>query len=340
MTAGFIWLIVFVVLTSVALTYAIRKYAVARHVVDVPTSRGSHQAATPRGGGLAIAITFLAALIVLYSHGYVSRGFLVAALGAGGVAAGIGFADDHRDVRPVWRLLLHFCAAAWLLYWMGGAPILAELGSPRLSYWLWNAVFAAAIVWSLNLYNFMDGIDGIASVEAITTCAGGALIYLIASSGAHEWAAPILLAAAAAGFLYWNLPPARIFMGDAGSGFLGIIVALLCLQAALAGPGFLFAWVILLGVFVVDSAVTLIRRAYRGCNVLQPHRSHAYQVAARRFESHGMASTLVGLINLLWLLPIAMLVATSMLDGWLGVAVAYIPLVGLALHFNAGGMEE
>jgi Fuc2NAc and GlcNAc transferase len=184
----------------------------------------------------------------------------------------------------------------------------------------------------------MDGIDGIASVEAICVCAGGALLYVLL--GRSDLALlPLMLAAAVAGFLYWNFPPARIFMGDAGSGFLGIVLGFMSIQAGWEESRLFWSWVILLGVFVVDATFTLVRRLLRGDKVYEAHRSHAYQYASRQLGRHLPVTMAVGVINLSWLLPIALLVGTERLEGVLGVAIAYVPLVLLAIKFRAGELE-
>jgi Fuc2NAc and GlcNAc transferase len=205
--------------------------------------------------------------------------------------------------------------------------------------WFGYVVAALYLVWMLNLYNFMDGIDGIASVEAICVCSGACLIYWYGGFDTLIWA-PLLLAMAVAGFLYWNFPPASIFMGDAGSGFLGITLAVLSLQAAWAAPHLLWAWLILLGVFIVDATLTLVRRLLRGDKVYEAHRSHAYQFASREIGRHLPVTVVVGAINLFWLLPIAMCVVLLKLDGVVGIVIAYAPLVVLALRFRAGELEK
>jgi Fuc2NAc and GlcNAc transferase len=192
----------------------------------------------------------------------------------------------------------------------------------------------------VNLYNFMDGIDGIASIEAITVCFGGALVFFIAGPTDHSWLTPALLLASVAGFLYWNYPPARIFMGDAGSGFLGFALAVLCVQAAWVAVGVFWAWIILLGVFVVDASVTLVRRMLRGHRLHEPHRSHAYQYASRKYGTHGRISLAVGAINLFWLLPLALLVASAFVDWKIGVPIAYAPLLWLAGRYKSGAAEK
>ena len=130
-----------------------------------------------------------------------------------------------------------------------------------------------------------------------------------------------------------------MFMGDAGSGFLGIVLGVMSIQAAWVSSPLLWAWLILLGVFIVDATFTLIRRLVRGEKVYQAHRSHAYQYASRRFGSHRPVMLGVAAVNLFWLLPIALCVVWLGLDGAFGLIIAYAPLVALAVRFHAGARE-
>lgn len=321
-----------------ALSGLLLRYAQALNLIDMPNQRSSHSIPKARGGGIAIALTFFMALLYLNSAGLLEFNFFVAALGAGAVVALSGFVDDFIDVSVRWRLLSHFFAAIWALYWLGGLPPLLVFGFTFDLGVIGHVLTAVYIVWLLNLYNFMDGIDGLASIEAICVCAGGALLYVLLGEPTLALV-PVLLAAAVAGFLCWNFPPARIFMGDAGSGFLGLILAVLSLQAAWFKTELLWSWVILLGVFVVDATFTLLRRLVRGDKVYQAHRSHAYQYAARQCGAHRPVTLAVMLINLFWLLPIALAVGVWHLDGVLGVVIAYVPLVLLAVKYKAGELE-
>jgi len=324
---------------SLLLTAGLRRYALSKSLMDVPNARSSHSVPTPRGGGVSIVVVFLVALFLLTGTQLVSLTTMAALAGAGVIIAVIGFMDDHGHIAARWRLLGHFAAAIWALIGFGGLPPIDVFGT-MLNLGIVGHVLAAFyLVWMLNLYNFMDGIDGIASVEALTACCSASLLYALTGFSDLIWA-PLVLAAAVAGFLYWNFPPARIFMGDAGSGFLGIILGLLSLQAAWASPQLFWAWLILLGVFIVDATFTLIRRLVRGDKVYEAHRSHAYQFASRRYGKHLPVTLAVALINLLWLLPLALWVARFGLDGVLGVVIAYVPLVALAYTYKAGELER
>ncbi len=292
--------------------------------------------ATPRGGGVAIVLTTLIALPVLGALGALAWQTLWGLVGGGALVALIGFADDRGHIAPLWRLLGHLAAAAWVLAWLGGLPTLSILGFVLELGWFGNGLAALYLVWLLNLTNFMDGIDGIAGVETITTSLGGVLLYVVVAPGNTQWLAPLVLASATLGFLVWNWPPAKIFMGDAGSGFLGLMLAALSLQAAWVSPALFWSWVILLGAFVVDATVTLLRRVMRGERFYEAHRSHAYQHAAQRWRAHRPVTIVVGAINLCWLLPVALLVALGSLDGLLGVFIAYVPLFATALWLRAG----
>ena len=337
-TMSFWWLIPTVVGLSFVLTAALRHYALTRSLLDVPNDRSSHSVATPRGGGVSIVVAFLLSMTVMCSLGYVDNHFFFGAAGAGLLVAVIGFMDDHGHIAARWRLLSHFGAAVWVLTWMGGLAPLSVSGMVLDLRLVGDVLAIFYLVWLLNLYNFMDGIDGIASVEAITVCLGVCLLYWI--TGYQELVGgPLLLAMSVLGFLFWNFPPAKIFMGDAASGFLGIMLGVLSLQATATESGFLWVWLILLGVFIVDATFTLFRRLIRGDKVYEAHRSHAYQYASRRFSSHLKVTSVVALINLLWLLPIALSVVRFGLDSGLGVILAYAPLVALAIKFHAGERE-
>lgn len=330
-------LLITVFIATWVLTALLRRYALAKSLLDVPNARSSHQLPTPRGGGVAFVLSFTLALGWLWWEGQLEATATVALLGGAGLIAVIGFMDDHGHIAARWRLLGHFVAAGWGLAWLGGlAPVelMGQVIDFGVAGWVLGALYC---VWLLNLYNFMDGIDGIASIEAISVCLGAALLFGL-HGDVSRIALPLLLGASVAGFLLWNFPPAKIFMGDAGSGFLGMVLALFSLRDAWAAPHNLWVWVILLGVFVVDATFTLCRRLARREKVYQAHRSHAYQHAARHHRGHLPVTLAVAAINVFWLLPMAYWVVHG-LGGVLGMAIAYAPLVALAVWYHAGKPE-
>jgi Fuc2NAc and GlcNAc transferase len=169
---------------------------------------------------------------------------------------------------------------------------------------------------------------------------GGALLAYISAAGAAAAQGTIVVAAAALGFLAWNWAPARIFMGDVGSGYLGYVVAVLAIASAVANPAALLSWLILGGVFFCDATVTLIRRFGRGERLSQAHRSHAYQRLARRWHSHARVTTAVLLIDCCWLLPLAVFAITHPeLSAWTAV-VALAPITLLVILLGAGASGD
>lgn len=261
---------------SLVVTGVVRRYALARSVVDVPNHRSSHSEPTPRGGGLAIAIATLGGGGVLAALGVVSRELAFAFVGGGALIAAIGWLDDHQSIRARVRLVVHLLAALWAVAWVG-APRAVDVGVGVIPLGPLGAVLAVlGIVWFTNLFNFMDGIDGLAGGEALVAgLAGGAL--LLARGAAGPAGLAFLIAGASAGFLVWNWAPARIFMGDVGSGLLGYLFAVLAIASDGAGAVPLLVWILLCGVFVFDATVTLARRVLRGERVQDAHRDHAYQ---------------------------------------------------------------
>ncbi|MFP3515006.1 glycosyltransferase family 4 protein [Pseudomonas sp. SIMBA_077] len=335
-----LWLALpFVCIACLCFTAGLRKYALASNLIDVPNARSSHSVPTPRGGGVAIVCVFLMTALYLAFSNVVEWSLAWVFVVSGGGVAILGFLDDHGHIAARWRLLGHFSASILAVFLLGGLPEIVVFDYSVNLAWLGSIFAVLYLVWMLNLYNFMDGIDGLASVEAICVCCGAAFVAWLSGYPELIWL-PLLLAATVAGFLYWNFPPARIFMGDAGSGFLGITLGILSLQASWVNSNFIYVWLILMGVFIVDATMTLFRRLLRGDKVYEAHRSHAYQFASRHFGSHRVVTLAVCGINIFWLLPWAVSVVVLGVDGMTALLLAYVPLLVVALKFNAGGLEK
>lgn len=322
-------------LASWCATDALRRYGLAHGVLDVPNDRSSHSVPTPRGGGLAIVVVFVITLILLEATQIIHRGFFISILGSSIAIAAIGIWDDHKGVKPFMRLLVHFCAAIWIIFWNGYVTELA-FGTYQLYLGWFGAVLTVlALVWLLNLYNFMDGIDGLASIETITVAIGAAVL-LYGNGDVSSAIVLMFLAFATGGFLLWNWHPAKIFLGDVGSGFLGICIGALCVHTSNQGSLSVWIWIILLAVFLVDATVTLIRRLLHRQRVYQAHRDHAYQHAARACGSHATVTVSVLLINVLWLWPLAYIANLHQSLAMPLCVLALVPLVWISLHWRAG----
>jgi Fuc2NAc and GlcNAc transferase len=311
------------------LTGLARRYALARAFLDIPNDRSSHTTPTPRGGGLSIVAVVLATVAVLYIGGQLSIDMTVALVGGGLAVAAVGWIDDRVDLRPRVRLAVHFLAAGWAVAWLGGYPEL-HLGDRVITLGPWGAAVAVVgIVWLINLYNFMDGSDGLAAGEGVVVGSFGAFLLLAVGQDGLATLS-LLVAAACAGFGLWNRPPARIFMGDVGSGFLGFTFGVLALGSERAGALPVVWWALLLGVFVFDATVTLLRRMFKRQRWYAAHRSHAYQRAILSGYSHARVALIVVLVTMV--LGVLTVIGTRLpgasgwaaLAGWGLLAVLYL----------------
>ncbi|WP_019661301.1 MraY family glycosyltransferase [Stenotrophomonas hibiscicola] len=300
-------------LLSAALTWAARGYALRRQLFDQPGERRSHSVATPRGGGIAIVISLLVtAGVAMWAWPAALPSLLVAALGLA-LVAGIGWWDDHRPLPAMRRLMVHFIAAALLAALVrvhGGSWLLAVL----------VLLFTASLI---NIWNFMDGINGIAASQAVVVALGLAPLL--------PWPyslAAIALGLVCLGFLPFNFPRARIFMGDVGSGALGYAVAAVLAMASVKTD---INWILLLvsaSPFLVDAGFTLLARIISGQRWMEPHTQHVYQRAVQAGASHARVT---GMYFALGLFSITVLNVCSNLQPRWEAAVAIAWFIALSV---------
>jgi Fuc2NAc and GlcNAc transferase len=336
-------IVVAIFVLSFALTWGIRIYALKNNVIDIPNQRSSHSIPTPRGGGVAIVVSFLVGIVALSALGIIPVSQMLSIFIAGTITAVVGFLDDHGHIAARWRLLMHFLSAAVGLYFLGNFPTIDLFGHQIALGWIGMIFGVIYLAWMLNLYNFMDGINGLASMEAIVFALFSCLIIFFGIPDAlknSQIELLLLLGFAALGFIFWNFPNAKIFMGDAGSGFLGITIGLIVLHIAQLNSKLLLAEICLLGIFIVDATVTLLRRLMSGKKVYEAHASHTYQILARRYGSHKPVTIGALIVNTIWLLPLAILIATGKITGVVGVIIAWLPLVVIAYRYGAGVKDK
>ena len=321
-------------LLVLALTGAIRAFAVRREILDIPQARSAHTTPTPVGGGLAIVLVLLGYCIYLLTIGDIaSQSFLV--LSGAFFIAILGLFDDVLRLNVWVRLTLQFLSAIWSLVWLGEVAAIDIAGWQLTQQWLLIPLAAFALVWLLNLYNFMDGIDGFAGSELLFVNVM-TLLFVINNNAPVVMHISAALAASAAGFLVWNWPPAKIFMGDVGSGFSGFMLGILALLSMQAGVMTVFTWLILLGVFVTDATITLVRRAVNNERWYEGHSTHAYQHAARHYKSHGKVTITMIVVNCVWLAPLAYMSTQQQELGIFYSFIALLPLAVASLRMEAG----
>ena len=331
-------LIPLAVAVSALLTYLVLRHSERAGIVDVPNERSSHTAPTPRGGGIAIVIVVLASYVYTGAASVAGiPGHLAIAIGSALIAL-VGYVDDRVNVSSRIRFLVQVIGAAIVVFTLASAGVEPLFGASGAIAVASLPVAVVYIVWMTNLFNFMDGIDGIAAAEAAFI--GTAMSVILMRTGPDTARGFIviyqLLAAGCIGFLVFNWPPARIFMGDVGSAFLGFVIAAMSIAAAAAAAAPIWTTLILAGVFIVDATITLFARLLTGQRWFEAHRSHAYQHLAVSLGSHRKVTLATLAINVVWLLPIAWYAAVNPAHGiWLTL-VAWLPLALLALSFRAG----
>ena len=308
-----------------AATGAITRWLAGRAILDHPNARSAHDRPTPRGGGIGLlaglAVGWLGIAVLLPGR---DAGAPVGVLFAALMLACASFIDDLRGLPVAIRLLVQVVGVALGIASIGGGELVFQGLLPEH---LDRLATGCAWLWFVNLFNFMDGIDGISGVEAGTIGLGVGLIAWFTGSFATVGLG-LTLAAAALGFLVWNWHPAKVFLGDVGSVPLGLLVGWLVIRLALDG-----AWaaaVILPAYYWVDASLTLLRRLARGEAVWRPHREHFYQRALALGFTHAdvarqvLAANLV-LIALAWL---------SLQTPWLALALAVLPVARLLVRFG------
>ena len=299
---------------------------------ESPSPRGSHERPTLSRGGIAFAV-FLSIVLPLSLIGVLTVIDLVVMTLAGLAIAIVGFLDDAKPLPVLPRLLVQLVASSVAMFFLWDLCSGDDWWPQYLSPLLVAVALVLLWVWFINFFNFMDGIDGIASSETLFIGLVGA--WLCTEAGQLELASAwALLGGAMLGFLLWNAPPAKIFMGDVGSGFLGFIVGGLLLLSVHAGV--FSPWVALLLViaFMGDATVTLLRRMLRGERWYEGHRQHAYQHLAIRWGSHGKVTLAYTAFNVLAVVPAVWL--ANRYPDWTTLIVAVVAVIVMALCLFAG----
>ena len=322
------------------LSAGVIRYGPRFGLLDTPVARSAHVAPKPLGGGAALAAPYFLCVIWFVASAAISESAL-AYLGCLFIVV-LGFSDDRWQLSSKVRLPVQFIVSLAAVRAIGVDSV--DFGFFSLSEPLTLSLLAVlSLVWLCNLTNFMDGIDGIAASQLLVTSLSCVVLLVgldaaAGESGEHDvvLTLSVVLAASAAGFLLWNWSPASLFMGDAGSGFIGFALGLLALESLVTQRMSVWSWVLLLGVFIADTAVTLLVRIIRGERWYEGHSQHAYQILSRRLNSHPRVVGGVILINICWLLPLAWVAGILPHYGVLFSTIGLAPLLLGCYRLGAG----
>ena len=287
-------------------TFYYRRFALHHGILAKNTFRSLHNRTVSRGGGIVFACAFTATILIFWASGRFTTWQMLSFGVGGGSAAVIGLIDDVKEIRATRKLLAQSCLAVW---------VFSVFYKPLYEHHLNNygdalhVLFALALllipIWFINLYNFIDGIDGMAISGAVYICIAAIIVLAMAGGNSDLIFIFSILVASGLGFLFFNLPPASVFMGDAGSIFLGYCLSASLLATILSGQISIWTWIVILGYFIGDTTITGIYRVLFVKKWYGVHRSHAYQNLARIYNNHAKVTYGVVLYNLLWSLPLA-----------------------------------
>lgn len=293
-------------LISFLINYLLVRHANTLRLIDSPNHRSSHSMPTPRGGGIGIVLGFSVSSFILWT--VLAHSILVwIMLLLGGLIAAVGFQDDIKSSSALTRLGFQMLTVFLLMLSLQQfAPYQHVVMMPALRYVILLLAFVAG-VWLINLYNFMDGINGLAVSETIFVLLAASITLFYQQINTLIFPYLLLLSSACVGFLFWNFPRAKIFMGDAGSLFLGFMIVFFAMYTVLYHQLPISCWMIWLSVFWVDATYTLCTRIFSGQRFHAAHRSHLYQILSRRLNSHVKVVALIFIYNVLWLLPLGFL---------------------------------
>ena len=312
-----IYLLLF--LLSFVLTYLIKNHAIKNSLVAEITERSSHTVPTPHGGGIAIAITWFTGLTYLFFTHAIDTS-LYYALMVGIIISVISYVDDLYELSAKLRLFTQALVALLGLYFLGGFHELNlfffSIENPIIT----NIFFFILIIWFINLYNFLDGIDGYAGSEAIFLGIAGYLLF----ADLHF----IVLAVSVLGFLFWNWHKAKIFMGDVGSTLLGYNIAIFTLYYANQESTYFWIWIILFGLFWFDATATLIKRYQNGEKLSEAHKKHSYQKLTQNGWSHDKVALFSILVNIS-LFTLASIISNKFIGFILAVVLLYAIMVSI-----------
>ncbi len=310
-----------------------RVVLVRNAVLDHANARSSHTGSIPRGGGVVFCVLTLVFAVVSLAMGWCDSRVAGVLLLGGGLIAAVGFIDDIRPLPAAVRFSAHALAAIILV--VGLSPLPQSIaGIPIvIPAWLMQVLLVLAVMWSINLWNFMDGIDGLAGSQAMIVLAG---LTVVAGCSGSSGILPAVMTGLVGGFLLWNLSSRRLFMGDAGSGFLGISVLLLIVVLWTRGDMPIWSGVLATAMMWVDATVTLVRRTLRGQRPWVAHRSHVYQHLVHGNWSHRQVTAAYCAVQIIFLCPLALAAIYWPWAGpWLTVGVVVV-LVPIAISLGGG----
>ena len=320
-----------VLLVSTWLTRLYRSFAINKEIISNPNNRSLHKYFKPSGGGIVFSLICILSVSILSVIEIIEFEMLMV-FGLGALCATLfGFIDDIYDINALLKLTIQVALSIWVLIWF-------DVGELIILNWLplWISLILCCflLVWMMNLYNFMDGIDGMAASGTIFACFALIATLIITSGFSTLVIILSLLLFSCLGFLIYNWPPATLFMGDSGSVFLGYFFGSLIIISLINGDISFWTWLIVFSYFFGDTNVTIIMRLILSKKWYKPHRSHGYQNLARILDNHKKVTIGVQVYNIFYILPLTVFSVTIPMWAEFFSILAIAPVIILSIYFG------
>ena len=324
-------IVIFFFIASAVILLIYKKIAFDYNILAIKNHRTLHSLPVPKGGGIVFSLLSILAFFLIWWNWQLTEGLLLALAVGGFIATLFGLVDDIKNIRARVKLFIQFLLAFLVVYclYFGELPSLG-----LMPLYITIPIILLFMVWMMNAYNFMDGIDGMAASGSIFISMTLALVLFLTDGPIEIIAIFILMASTIIGFTLFNWPPATLFMGDAGSVFLGYTFGVLLLFTVLNNDISIWVWLTVFGYFFADTMVTQIIRVVLVKRWYLAHRSHAYQNLARITESHIKVTSGVILYNIIWILPLTIWSALQPGMEILAAILAITPAVVVAYKYG------
>jgi Fuc2NAc and GlcNAc transferase len=340
---------------SFVFSYSVEKLFVKYSIfLDIPTKRSSHDTPTPTAGGISILLSYLIYIFLLLSCSQifipeydgnleqVNQVFFILLLSLAPIII-IGLIDDFKKVNITLRIFVQLFSATIIIYcfYIRSENNIFDVNTYTQQASLMIILLSIVLsMWLMNLYNFMDGIDGYASIQCIFVSLSASIFAYINNPDNIMYLYIFGLGLASIGFLCRNIYPAKIFMGDTGSVSIGCIFAFFIFYSASESILSIYTWLILLSVFIVDSTYTLLVRIVTKKNIFKAHLTHAFHIVTRKNNSPITTNKILMCINIFWVFPLAALSNIYTHYNFIVTIIVYLPLLFSLINIGAGLEEE
>jgi Fuc2NAc and GlcNAc transferase len=328
---SFLLILLLAYLFSIFGTVYYKNFAIKNKILANLNFRTLHKKPTPRGGGIIFSFVFVFAVVFFYFKNIINFDLLLVFGVGAGVASIIGYIDDLKGINPLRKFVFQLLLAAWILYFFNGGPLILISNLNMFVSLIISVIF---LTWLINVYNFIDGIDGFAITGAILILSSILLVLFISNTGSDLIILFALLLVSCFGFLFFNWPKATIFMGDSGSIFLGYCFGAFIVYSTMKNEISFITWLVVFAYYLSDTTSTTLVRIFTVKKWYHTHRSHAYQNLARILNNHFKVSIGVAMYHIFWLLPLALLTVLRPNLQIIAVILAFLPSTIWSLKFG------